>query len=80
MDKDFVLGEQSKWKIFQYLILIGDYKAAFSSLFWKKPRWKVSILYTNGDHVTKVFDRRSDAYNYVVNEGDHVSNYALYQE
>ena len=79
-DNNRSLGEQSRWEIFQYLLIIGDYKAAFASLFWKRPKWVVSILYTNDQIVKKKFKHRTDAHNYVANEGDHVANYTIYQE
>ena len=75
-----VLGEQSKYEIFKYLITIGDYKTAFRSLFWRRPKWKLSILYTNNQRLLKTFKYRSDAINFVNNEGDHVANYVIYEE
>ena len=79
-DDNRSLGEQSRWEIFKYLLIIGDYKAAFASLFWKRPKWVLSILYTDDRIEKKRFDYRSDAYNYVVNEGDHVVNYVIHEE
>jgi hypothetical protein len=32
------LGNQSKWKIFKYLLRIGDIPGAIGVWFWKRPR------------------------------------------
>jgi hypothetical protein len=32
------LGDQSRWEIIKYLLLIGDYRAAFAWLFIKRSK------------------------------------------